>query len=85
MKSVIYLNRTYASTGETIQYLEMLFQTKSLSEEALYKNLRSSYERLSAMIFKFMNSVVNRHETPFYVKEDNFSYDVDLDTEICNQ
>lgn len=71
---LLYLNRAYASSEETIEHLEILFETKSLGDEDLYKSLGERYEQLCKMVFKFIQSVGERHEKPFYVKEENTPY-----------
>ena len=73
---LLYLNRAYASAEETIEHLEILFETKSLVDEQVYNSLRGRYEELCKMLFKFIESVGETHEKPLYLREDLESYDV---------
>lgn len=85
---LLYLNRSYAAAEETNEHLDFLFETKSLGDEDLYKSLRERYEQLCKMVFKFIQSVGESHEKPFYVKEENTSYGVENklpQSEIRNQ
>lgn len=81
-----YLQRSYGSTEETIQHLDFLSSTKSLRDEKLYNELLTSYTQLSKMIFRFMRSVEESHDTPFYVKEQSTDYVVgsNLQSQIHN-
>lgn len=72
---LLYLNRSYASAEETIEHLELLFQTKSLTDENIYTHLKQNYTELCKMIFAFIQSVGDSHEKPFYVKENNTGYE----------
>jgi four helix bundle protein len=71
---LLYLNRAYASAGETVEHLELLFETKSLTDEGLYQRLRHEYEQLCGMLFRFIQSVGEGHEQPRYLREDDSSY-----------
>lgn len=73
-----YLNRSYASAEETVEHLELLFETKSLDDEDLFKKLMQEYETLCGKIFRFIKSVIEEHEKPYYLKEENVSYEVKL-------
>lgn len=71
-----HLNRSYGSCEETIQHLELLFSTNSLTDKTLYENLRSEYEILSKQIFRFIQTVGDEHAQPFYVREEKSEYTV---------
>lgn len=73
-----YLNRAYASAEETVEHLELLFETKSLDDEDLFKKLMQEYETLCGKIFRFIKSVIEEHEKPYYLKEENINYEVKL-------
>ncbi len=75
---VQYLNRAYASAHETVEHLDLLFETTSLKDEELYRNLRGQYDTLCKMIFRFLQGVMERHERPPFVKEEPASYEPDL-------
>ena len=64
-----YLYRSYASAEETIEHLEYLFETKSLTDEALFRVLRDRYEALCKQEFMFIQSVESWTEPPRFVKE----------------
>ncbi len=69
-----YLYRAYASSKETVEHLDYLYETKSLTDSDVHLKLRSSYEELNKMLFAFINSVVRTHEKPYYVKETDVPY-----------
>jgi four helix bundle protein len=71
---LLYLNRAYASAGETIEHLELLYETRSLADENLYQRLRGEYEQLCGKLFRFIQSVGESHEQPRYLKEDDTPY-----------
>lgn len=71
---LLYLSRAYASAEETIEHLELLYETKSLQNEKLYTHLRERYETLCKMIFKFIQGVMDSHEAPYYVREYQTEY-----------
>ncbi len=64
-----YLNRAYASSHETVEHLELLPETGSLSDEDLYKQLHEEYESLCRMIFRFIEGVMAEHVAPKFVRE----------------
>ncbi len=65
-----YLNRAYASAHETVEHLDILAQTGSLTDGPTYNGLRSACEILCKMIFRFMQGVIEGHERPGFLKED---------------
>ena len=71
---VHYLYRAYASCEETVEHLNMLFDTGSMQDRGLFDDLLELYRTLNAKLFRFIQSVEARHETPLYVKEDNVDY-----------
>lgn len=71
---LLYLNRAYASAEETIEHLELLHETKSLTDENLYQQLRAEYEQLCGKLFRFIQAVSEGHELPRYLKEDGSTY-----------
>lgn len=73
---LLYLNRAYASAQETNEHLELLSATGSLRDEVAYKRLREDYELLCRKLFKFIQTVLESHETPFYAKEDQPIYTI---------
>jgi four helix bundle protein len=58
-----YLTRSLASSLETIEHLDFLFETESLKDENLYKSLYGNYEELNSMLYRFIESVVLQHDT----------------------
>ncbi len=71
---VQYLNRAYASAHETVEHLDILVQTDSLSDRKQYAELHSEYDVLCKMIFRFMEGVIEGHEKPGFVREDDESH-----------
>lgn len=74
-----YLNRAYGSCEETIQHLDFLFSTQSFKDEITFKELNSEYDRLSKMIFRFIQSVQDLHKKPYYVKGNLIEYSTSSD------
>ena len=58
---VRYITISLASNDETIDHLENLFETGSLTDEKLYKQLESKLQILGKKINKFLQSVHNQH------------------------
>jgi len=61
IKFIIY---ALASNDETIDHLDILFETKSLADEKLYKELREKFEILGRKINNFLRSVEKDHSRP---------------------
>lgn len=59
-----YLYRAYASNRETKEHLDLLFETKSLKDEKLYKRFCAEIVDLSKMIYSFIESVNRVHKLP---------------------
>jgi four helix bundle protein len=58
-----YLSRALASSLETVEHLDFLFETGSLKDEALYKDLRERYGELNSMLYRFVESIASQHDT----------------------
>ncbi len=58
IKFMIY---SLSSNDETIDHLEILFETKSLSDEILYNSLHQKLEKLGKKINNFLQSVQRSH------------------------
>jgi len=58
IKFIIY---AIASTDETIDHLETLFETESLQDEALFKSLLGKSNLLGKKLIKFLDSVEKQH------------------------
>ena len=50
-----------ASNDETIDHLENLFETGSLTDEKFYNELHSKIDKLGKKINRFLQSVQNEH------------------------
>ncbi|UCE20619.1 MAG: four helix bundle protein [Gemmatimonadota bacterium] len=64
-----YLFRAYASSQETVEHLTYLHETESLKDTRIYKKFITKYSELNKMLFSFIRSVEEMHET------DLFSFD----------
>jgi hypothetical protein len=53
----------YASAQETIEHLDYLFETGSLKDKTIHKDLLESYYILCGMIFNFIQSVQKQHKS----------------------
>lgn len=58
-----FLIYSQASTDETIDHLETLFETGSLKDELLFKSLSEKLSLLGKKIYRFIESVEKHHET----------------------
>ena len=56
-----FLTYSQASCDETVDHLETLFETGSLSEQPLYDDLHQRLERLGKQINMFIQSVERSH------------------------
>lgn len=66
---VHYLFRAYGSAEETIEHLELLSETGSLSDNALFESLRDEYNRLAGKLLRYIQAVDETFEKPFFVKD----------------
>jgi four helix bundle protein len=57
-----YLARALGSSLETVEHLELLFETESLRDEALYRDLHEKYGELNSMLYRFVESVASQHD-----------------------
>ena len=57
-----YLARALGSSLETVEHLEFLFETESLKDEALYRDLHEKYGELNSMLYRFVESIVSQHD-----------------------
>jgi four helix bundle protein len=57
-----YLTRALASSLETVEHLDFLLETDSLSDKNLYESLCGGYEELNRMLFSFTESVSSQHD-----------------------
>jgi four helix bundle protein len=61
IKFIIY---ALASNDETIDHLDILFETKSLTDEKLYKELKEKLVILGKKINNFLQAVEREHSKP---------------------
>lgn len=59
-----YLVFAHASTDGTIDHLETLFKTSSLTNETLFNDLKQKLQKLSKMLYSFIQSVESEHISP---------------------
>ena len=60
---VRFLTYALASSDETLDHLECLYQTKSFTNEKDYKILISQYQRLGKMLTRFIAAVDKNHNS----------------------
>jgi four helix bundle protein len=56
-----YINFSIASTDETIDHLEILYNTGSLSDKELYKNISEKLNLLDKKLIRFLEAVERQH------------------------
>jgi four helix bundle protein len=71
LEFIRFLTYAHASFDETIDHLETLFETGSLSDKALYVDLRERLDMLGAKLNRFIQGVESSHlsvseESPDY-------------------
>lgn len=71
---VHYLFRSYGSAEETIEHLELLFHTKSLSDKKLFDELMTQYNILCGKIMRYIQYVDKEFDTPNFIKESDVVY-----------
>ncbi len=69
-----FLTYAHSSCDETIDHLETLFETKSLSDESLYRHLHDDLNVLGSKLNRFIQSVDANHLS---VKEESVNYEVE--------
>ncbi|MBI5476990.1 MAG: four helix bundle protein [Ignavibacteriales bacterium] len=79
-----YLHHALGSCKETIYHLGILFETKSLIDETIYKELSEKYNQLGKMIFRFIETVYKEHLTPNYIKEEESNYKIEYPHHTSN-
>lgn len=58
-----YLHYALGSNDETIDHLETLFDTKSLTDEQLYNSIKDKLEILGKKLNNFIQSVESNHKS----------------------
>ena len=56
-----FLTISIAECNETSIHLELLYETGSLKDTEIYKNLSSDYEKLGKMLNRFYQAVFRKH------------------------
>ncbi|MDI6733232.1 MAG: four helix bundle protein [Planctomycetota bacterium] len=56
-----YLVYAHASCDETIEHLELLYETKSLKDKNTFDEFVAEYDKLGRMLNKFIQSVEQTH------------------------
>jgi len=59
-----FLIFAHSSCDETIDHLETLFETESLSDESLYQDLHDRLNKLGGKLNRFIQSVESNHQSP---------------------
>jgi four helix bundle protein len=57
-----YLMRALGSSLETVEHLEFLLETGSLTDKTLGNTLLEKYKGLNSMVYRFIESVVSQHD-----------------------
>ena len=68
-----FLTYAHASCDETIGHLETLFETGSLTDQALFTDLSKDLNTLGAKLNRFIQSVDSSHQS---IKEDPGEYNM---------
>lgn len=62
-----YLFRSYGSSQETIEHLEILFETKSLIDKPLFTELHAAYNNLCGKILRYIQAVDRTFSLPHFM------------------
>lgn len=65
---VHYLFRAYGSAEETLEHLELLFDTHSLNNESSFKSLQKDCDMLCGKILRYIQAVDNTFTMPTFMK-----------------
>jgi len=71
-----YLFRAYGSAEETVEHLDYLRETGSLTDESAYRALREECLDLNRQLFRFIQGVEREHNQPYSLKEHPKAYHV---------
>jgi len=63
------LSPAYASSQETIEHLDYLYETGSIKNVESCKRLHEEYDDLCGMLFNLIQSVHEKHETNIFDKQ----------------
>lgn len=69
-----YLYRAYGSAEETVEHLDYLWETGSLTDERLFRGLRDDYLKLNPQLFRFIQGVERDHGMPDSFQEKSAEY-----------
>ena len=58
-----YLYRALASSVETIEHLDYLYETGSLKDKGSYEALLNDYEKLGSMLYRYILAIEKSHES----------------------
>ncbi|TET23408.1 MAG: four helix bundle protein [Candidatus Cloacimonadota bacterium] len=58
-----YLYRALASSVETIEHLDYLYETGSLQDKHSYESLLEAYKKLGSMLYKYIRAIEKGHES----------------------
>lgn len=71
-----YLYRGYGSAEETIEHLDYIWDTGSLTDKTLYYELRNLNLAINRKLFAFIQGVEREHNLPYAFQEDAGEYHV---------
>jgi len=64
LEFIKHLTYSHGSCDETIDHLDTLFETGSLTEETLYNDLRHLADNLGGKLNRFISAVEEGHKSP---------------------
>ena len=63
-----YLHRAHASAHETVEHLQFLWETGSLTDKLQHEHLIEEYEILCRKIYRFLEAVHQSHGKPGFLR-----------------
>ena len=69
-----YLYRAYGSAEETVEHLDYLWETRSVTDEDAFRSVRDDCLNLNRQLFRFIQGVERGHGTPYSLKEPSAEY-----------
>lgn len=68
-ESLHFLYRSFGSSEETLEHLKFLYETHSMTDDAVFQELSTGYRKLNGMFSNFIQSVERTFSRPAFLKE----------------
>ena len=75
-----YLFGAYGSCEESLEHLELLFDTKSMTDQTAFSRLREDTDNLCGKILRYIQAIDKSFEMPSFMKESEVPYVVNIES-----